>query len=287
VISSGFLFINKPCGPSSFDIIRNLRKKLNIKKMGHAGTLDPLASGLLIIAVGEATKLLPYLTTDSKTYVFDVQFGYSTTTDDREGEILVQNQVLPDPQDIKAVISHFTGEQKQVPPQFSAIKIAGNRAYKKARRGEDFTPRERFVSISGLELLHYESLGGKARFRARVSSGTYIRSLARDMGRALGGAAHAASIHREEIGAYHVKTAQTTDSVERNSLLSPLYCCNDWTPREITADEENKIIHGNPIPAGPDEKAQNPLLLYRNNTPRALALLQNSQIQPKKVFPQW
>ncbi|MGM0461205.1 MAG: tRNA pseudouridine(55) synthase TruB [Fibrobacterota bacterium] len=287
MISSGFLFINKPCGPSSFDIIRSLRKKLNIKKMGHAGTLDPLASGLLIIAVGEATKLLPFLTTDTKTYVFDVQFGYSTTTDDREGEILIHTRILPDRQDIEAVLPRFTGDQKQIPPQYSAIKIAGNRAYKKARRGEDFTPLERSVTISGLELLHYESLCGKARFRAQVSSGTYIRSLARDMGRALGSAAHAASIHREEIGTYHVETAQATDSVERKSLLSPLHCCNDWTPREITADEEKKIIHGNPIPSSPDETDQKPLLLYRDNIPRALALLQNSLIHPKKVFPQW
>ncbi|MGM0443188.1 MAG: tRNA pseudouridine(55) synthase TruB [Fibrobacterota bacterium] len=286
---SGLLLIDKPCGPSSFDIIRTLRKTLQTRKMGHAGTLDPQASGLLVIAVNEATKLLPYLDTDTKTYLFSVQFGRATTTDDREGEILKEGLPIPGEEELRNILPRFTGSIEQRPPLYSAIRIKGKRAYSRARDGESFEIPPRPVCIHSLSLHHYDFRRGIAEMEVTCASGTYVRSLARDIAQALHSAAYAASIRRTRAGSFFLKQAVSLQDVGPESFISPADPGGQFTLYKLSRAEEQRISHGNSIYAPSTTPDTTPLLLVtgRGNVPCALAFQQKEWIKPKKVFPHW
>lgn len=198
---SGWLIIDKPLGISSTHVGNKVRRALGIKKVGHLGTLDPLATGVLPLALGEATKAIPYLTDDTKEYEFQVCFGSSTTTDDREGEVVLTSSGRPTKDQILLNLNHFTGDIEQIPPQFSAIKIDGNPAYKLARRGESVEIPKRSVTIFSLTLLCLDD-EDHATFRVSCSSGTYVRSLARDMSLALGTVGHVSILRRTRAGKF-------------------------------------------------------------------------------------
>jgi tRNA pseudouridine55 synthase len=180
----GFICIDKPIGPSSFAVAQSVRKALNVRKAGHAGTLDPMASGLLVVAVGKCTRLLEYLTLEPKDYNFTVTFGASTDTLDAEGVIIATSDVLPPRERIEGVLKDFTGEIEQIPPQYSAIKIGGAPAYKLARKGKDVPMKPRVVNIYSLRMAGYDGGKKSADFAASCSAGTYIRSLGRDIAKA-------------------------------------------------------------------------------------------------------
>ncbi|ERP32144.1 tRNA pseudouridine(55) synthase TruB [Chitinivibrio alkaliphilus] len=283
---SGFLLIDKPLGPTSFDVIRTLRKKLGIRKMGHAGTLDPLASGLLIIAVGEATKLLPYMNTDRKTYLFELSFGTETDTDDREGSPRSTSPFCPSKEELENCLAQFRGTIEQKPPRYSAIKIQGKRAYKKARHGETFDIPARTVQIYELTLCAFDQQNRIAQFRADVSAGTYIRSLCRDIARAVGSVGHASKIHRDKIGAYSLSHAVAPDDCSNNNFCSPVDFPDNWTPYEINEADQKRVLHGMFLQNTLAPLSQL-LLLHRKNTPIALAQAEGERINPKKVFPSW
>ena len=192
---TGWVVVDKPLGPTSSDVVNRVRRAFNAQKAGHAGTLDPLATGILPIALGEATKTVPFVMDATKAYRFTMRFGTETSTDDAEGEVTAESSHRPTDTEIEAALPAFTGEIEQVPPAFSAIKIDGERAYARARAGEVVELAARRVEIHEIALVSRPD-EDHAELEISCSKGTYVRSLARDLGRALGTAAHVSALRR-------------------------------------------------------------------------------------------
>ena len=199
-MKDGWIFIDKPKEISSFEVIRKLRKILNIKKIGHAGTLDPFATGVLAVALGEATKSISYFNA-SKFYQFRVLFGISKDTDDSTGKTLQTSDVIPAKKDIDICLKNFMGFQQQVPPRYSAVKINGKRAYKLARENKTFEIKSKEVNIQNLTCSATEKKE-EFIFTMECSSGTYVRSFARDLGNMLNTFAHVSELRRIKIGKF-------------------------------------------------------------------------------------
>ncbi len=234
---NGWLNIDKPLGVTSNKVLGHLKRILGNKpKMGHAGTLDPLASGILPIALGEATKTIPFLMEARKTYEFTIKFGSETDTEDAEGKITKTTDVFPDLEALRKILPEFTGKIRQTPPAYSAIKINGQRAYDLARKGEEFEIKEREVTIWELGIRHWE-LGNQkdqlltpnsqplreATLRAICSKGTYIRSLGRDIARALSSFGHIIYLRRVDYGMFTEADAVKLDlslQMDRDYLIS-------------------------------------------------------------------
>ncbi len=220
---NGLLLVDKPKGWTSFDVVAKIRglvrQQTGMKKpkVGHAGTLDPLATGLLVILVGDATKKQAEFMKKDKTYEVEMKLGATSTTDDDEGEKTPTNQPIPDEKTIKTAMLSFVGEISQVPPAFSAIKIGGKRAYKLAREGKDVKIEPRNVTIYAIENINIT--GDKVSFAAQVSSGTYIRSLVRDIGEELGCGAYMSNLRRTKVGQFDIKDAQAIDNLVLNMLI--------------------------------------------------------------------
>jgi tRNA pseudouridine55 synthase len=203
----GFLCVNKPIGPSSFQIIDQLRRILRLKKMGHAGTLDPQASGLLLVAIGTATRLLQYVPAEPKVYQFGIQFGSQTDSLDREGVMVFSGGKIPQRVEIDLVLKKYCGEIMQTPPAYSAIKVNGVRAYKLARNGVTPELQSRPVQIFSIEVLEFDSISGIAQMQAVCSGGTYVRCLARDIAIDLGTYGYASYVHRVSVGPFSLDAA--------------------------------------------------------------------------------
>ena len=199
------LAVDKPVGITSHDVVSKVRRALGERRVGHAGTLDPLASGVMIVGVGQATRLLGRVTLDRKRYLARITFGAETTTDDAEGEV---TRTAPATDDLSSrlfassILKDFLGEQEQVPPAYSAISIDGVRSYKRARAGEDVDLPARTIEVYAADLVAIDEVDGYVVWTASfdVSKGTYIRSLARDIGRATGNAAHISDLRRTASG---------------------------------------------------------------------------------------
>jgi tRNA pseudouridine55 synthase len=214
---NGFLCVNKPIGPSSFQIVSQLRRILNIKKIGHAGTLDPEASGLLVIAIGTATRLLQYLPSEPKVYEFGIKFGSQTDTLDREGTITDSGKPIPDLSSIEQVLPSFEGRISQIPPVYSALLINGVRAYQLARSGKAVEMKSREINIYRIVLKQYDQEHGEAQLCVECSGGTYIRSLARDIAQQCGTIGFASYVHRTAIGLFNIDQALCQESIENAS----------------------------------------------------------------------
>jgi tRNA pseudouridine55 synthase len=197
----GWCVLDKPVGMTSTHAVSVVKRLFSAKRAGHAGTLDPLASGLLPIALGEATKTVPYVMDGRKTYSFTVRWGEQRDTDDADGRVVAVSDARPNRAAIEALLPGYTGTISQVPPQYSAIKIDGERAYDLARDGETVDLQARPVEIHRLELVHLPD-ADHAEFRAECGKGTYVRSLARDIGRALGCLGHIKALRREAVGSF-------------------------------------------------------------------------------------
>ncbi|SMC62591.1 tRNA pseudouridine(55) synthase TruB [Primorskyibacter flagellatus] len=211
---SGWLVIDKPAGLTSTAVVNKVRWAMQAKKAGHAGTLDPEATGLLAVALGEATKTVPYITDALKAYEFTVRLGQSTNTDDAEGEVIAQSDARPTDDDIKDALSGFVGDIMQVPPQFSAVKIDGERAYKRARDGEEMEIEARPLWVEEL-LLTDRPDADTAVLEMTCGKGGYVRSIARDLGAALGCHGHVVSLRRLWSGPFDLDGALTMDEVEK------------------------------------------------------------------------
>lgn len=213
---NGLLLVDKPVGITSFDVIRRLRRITNVRKIGHAGTLDPLASGLMLMLFGTACKQAMTLTMLDKTYLAEVTLGANSTTDDGEGDKLMISDRVPSEEEIKAALAAFQGEITQTPSIYSAIKIDGQEAYKRARRGEKVEMPSRQVTIRTIKLLKFDY--PIIELEAGVSSGTYIRSLARDLGAALGTGGYLNGLRRIKVGEYNLAQAVSLDNLTSNQV---------------------------------------------------------------------
>lgn len=214
---SGILAVDKAAGLTSHDVVARVRRATGERRVGHAGTLDPAATGLLVVLVGPATRLAPYLSAEKKTYLARVAFGAETETDDAEGAVVREAPVpreVGDAGAARAVAARFTGVREQVPPSFSAIKRGGVVAHRAARAGEALVLEPRAIEIFDLEVLSVDAAAAVWDIALTVSKGTYVRAIARDLGRELGSAAHLASLRRTRSGALELAGAMTLDEIE-------------------------------------------------------------------------
>ena len=203
---SGLLLVDKPAGITSHDVVHRVRRAIGVKRVGHAGTLDPMATGLLVLGVGRATRLLRFLADMPKVYEGSGVLGVETNTLDAEGEVTRESPVAVSEPELRAAMSALTGEIEQAPPAYSAVKVGGERLYRSARRGEPVEAPPRRVRVDGFDLLGFEPPGFD--FRVQCSSGTYVRSLVADVGARLGTGAHLSALRRTAIGSFRVEDAR-------------------------------------------------------------------------------
>lgn len=249
---SGWLVLNKPYDMSSTEAVGKVRWLLQAKKGGHAGTLDPLATGILPIALGEATKTVPHVQDGTKIYRFSLKWGSATTTDDVEGEVVATSDVRPTADQVEAALPQFRGLITQTPPAFSAIKINGQRAYDLARAGEVVDMPSREVEIDSFELLeHAEDI---SRFEVQCAKGTYIRALARDLAEALGTRGHVCVLHRAAVGSFEdansvsLEDFEAASLEEREAMLLPVSGgLVDIAEIRVDARQATLIRLGNPV----------------------------------------
>ena len=212
----GIIVVNKPKGITSFDVIRKLKKILKTKKIGHTGTLDPLAIGVMLVCVGKATKLASDLEAKNKIYIADFDIGYATDTYDVEGKKIAENIIEVSKENLEQSIKKFIGNIKQVPPMYSAIKIDGNKLYHLARKGIEVERPKRDVTIEYINLLDFKN--NKAKIETEVSKGCYIRSLIYDIGQDLGTYATMTALQRKQVGEYSLKNSYNLEQIEEMTL---------------------------------------------------------------------
>lgn len=212
----GIIVVNKPKGITSFDVIRKLKKILKTKKIGHTGTLDPLATGVMLVCVGRATKLASDLEAKDKIYIADFDIGYATDTYDIEGKKIAENIIEVSKENLKQSIKKFIGNIKQIPPMYSAIKIDGNKLYHLARKGIEVERPKRNVAIEYINLLDFKD--NKAKIETKVSKGCYIRSLIYDIGQDLGTYATMTALQRKQVGDYSLENSYSLEQIEEMVL---------------------------------------------------------------------
>ena len=212
----GIIVVNKPKGITSFDVIRKLKKILKTKKIGHTGTLDPLATGVMLVCVGKATKLASDLEAKDKVYIADFDIGYATDTYDIEGKKIAENTIEISKENLEQSIKKFIGNIKQIPPMYSAIKIDGNKLYHLARKGIEVERSERDVTIEYINLLDFKD--NKAKIETKVSKGCYIRSLIYDIGQDLGTYATMITLQRKQVGDYSLENSYSLEQIEEMTL---------------------------------------------------------------------
>ena len=248
MVASGVLLVDKPGGMTSHDVVARARKALGTRKIGHAGTLDPMATGLLILGVEASTRLLTYIVGLDKTYEATIRLGATTDTDDADGQIeAVTDAAAVEPAGVTAAIADLTGEISQVPSRVSAIKVGGRRAYDLVRAGEEVELAARAVTVSRFEVLRDRRDGGFVDLDVVVdcSSGTYIRALARDLGAALGVGGHLTALRRTRIGPFGVQGAASIDDLDAALLRAPAEVATAVLGAfPVSADEARDLRHG-------------------------------------------
>jgi tRNA pseudouridine55 synthase len=288
----GWVVLDKPLGMTSTQAVGAVRRLFDAQKAGHAGTLDPLATGILPIALGEATKTVPFAVDGEKAYRFTVRFGIETDTDDAEGQVVRTSEKLPTAQEIDNILADFTGEISQVPPTFSAIKVEGNRAYDLARSGESVVLEPRWIVVEDLRLI--EMTEGAAVLEAECGKGTYVRALARDMGRALGSAAHVIGLRRTRVGAFDEAVSVKLDTLRAaaetggiTAHLRPVEAALDAIPGlSVGAGDAANLARGQAVLVrGRDAPVLNGAA-YAHFKGRILALgeLEKGAFRPTRVF---
>lgn len=257
-VINGWLVLDKPLGISSAQAVGAVKRLLRPQKIGHGGTLDPLASGILPLALGEATKTFQFAAATEKAYRFTVRWGEERTTDDAEGDVVQASENFPAPEQIKAALPEFTGEIMQAPPDFSAIKLDGKRAYAKARAGEAVSIPARPVHVHDLHLLACPD-NKHAEFEMRCGKGTYVRAIARDLGRKLGCFGHVSALRRIKVGKFEEDDAISLENLEKlvhsaalDELLLPVSSVLDDIPAvELDPTAAHRLRNGNPVLLSP------------------------------------
>jgi tRNA pseudouridine55 synthase len=293
----GWLILDKPVGVTSTNAVARVKRIFQAAKAGHAGTLDPLASGILPLALGEATKTVPFVVDGTKSYRFTVRWGEETTTDDTEGEIINTSDMRPAFEDIERVLPEFTGAIEQVPPRFSAIKVSGSRAYDLARDGDEFELSARAVQVNRLEIVEMPDQD-HCILEAECGKGTYVRSLARDLGRAIECYGHVSELRRTRVGPFNEEATISLDKLEEighsaagleglDAVLRPVETALDDIPAlAISGDDAAKLTRGQvvllrgrdaPIINGPVYATSRGMLV-------ALGEVKRGELRPKRVF---
>ena len=294
----GWVNLDKPLGMTSTQAVGKIRRIMNGQKVGHAGTLDPLASGVLPIALGEATKTIPYMQDAFKTYEFSVTWGEQRNTDDAEGEVIASSDARPTREAIIAALPAFIGEIEQTPPQFSAIKIDGQRAYDLAREGKDVAIKSRAVYIERLELLDNDT--DTAQFSMHCAKGTYVRSLARDLAIMLGTFGYVSALRRMEVGCFHSDDTISLEKLEelehipaRDAALLPVQVVLDDIPAlEIKQAEITALRNGQALSLISKADFQriealgetNEALAIHQDTAIAIVEIDGPHVKPVRVF---
>jgi tRNA pseudouridine55 synthase len=289
----GVLAVDKAEGPTSHDVVARVRRTLGERRVGHTGTLDPFASGLIVLCLGPATRLAEYLSALDKEYVACVRFGQRTTTHDREGDVVAESDAWRalGEEDVARALPAFVGPLLQQPPEFSAKKVGGVAAYRKARRGEvvDLAPAP--VTVYALELLSYEP--PLARVRVVCSSGTYVRALARDLGDALGVGAHLTELRRTRVGPFRVEDAAPAAALDdRDRLLArvlpPARALAHLPTVSLGEQEVRRLAHGQEVDAPDGDLPEGrPLAVLRGGALVAVATSVGGRLRPRKVFAGW
>lgn len=290
------VLVDKQPGPSSHDAVADARRALGLRRIGHTGTLDPFASGLLILCVGRATRLVEYFHLLPKSYEAEIVFGEARDTDDRTGSVTRRAPIPPrlDAGRLEAALANNRGRFEQRPPDYSARRAGGERAYEAARRGQPLALEARPVEVHEAELFDWNP--PVARVRYTVSTGTYVRALARDLGEALGCPAHLGALRRTRIGPFAASDAAPVDAIawEAASTISPLRALA-WLPsRELTGAERTRIGHGQaiggegvrpPRTAVPGLESDDlPVALHVGDELVAVARRVDYELRPEKVF---
>ena len=277
----GFVNIYKPKGMTSHDVVAVLRRLTKIKQIGHTGTLDPFAEGVLPICIGKATRLIEYLE-DDKEYLATVQFGTATTTYDLEGEVTSTSDKKITKEELLNALEGFRGEISQLPPIYSAIKIKGKKLYEYARKGEDVEIQPRQVTIEKLELKNFNEEKQTAELLIACSKGTYIRSIAHDLGQSVNCGGHLIKLIRTKAGRFSVEKSVPLDNINiETNLINPLQVLN--LPQiVIDSAAHEKVLHGQQI-NNPSQCADFVILIY-NNSISAVGFADKNKITVKKVF---
>ena len=240
----GWINLYKPKNISSFYALKKIKTKFKFKKIGHAGTLDPIAEGILPIAIGKATKLIPFVTNKNKKYIFTIKWGEQTSTDDLEGEVIKSSKALPSEDQIKNKIKNLNGNIEQTPPLASSVKVQGERAYKLFRKNVNFELKPKKVFLKEIKLLKYEKKTSK--FELECGKGFYVRSFARDLSISLGTLGHIIALKRSKVGIFSTKTAILLDDLlkivqthsEFNCIHSSISMLDDILAYEIESKED-------------------------------------------------
>ena len=280
---NGVLIIDKPKGITSRDVVNIVVKKFNTKKVGHTGTLDPIATGVLVICVGSATKLVDELTSNDKEYIASVELGTLTDTLDSDGKILKEEECIKTKEEITNVLNSFKGSYFQEVPKYSAVKINGKKLYEYARNNEEVELPKRKVEISNIELIdniEYKDNKTTFKFKCCVSKGTYIRSLIRDIASKINTVGIMTDLKRIRQGKFKIEDSITVDNINENSLMS-IASVLDIKIIEITPDIEKKVMNGAPINNiyNTDE-----VLFVKDNEAVALYKNDNNKLKPYKMF---
>lgn len=287
----GLLIVDKPVGPTSHHVVNMVRRGTGIRKVGHAGTLDPRASGVLVLCLGSATRLSEYLSTSAKRYEAVVRFGTSTRTFDADGEIVRRTDKSPTLEQIQATLPRFRGEIEQVPPPFSAIKVQGRKAYELARRGEDVELEARTVHIFELKVVSYQP--PDLSLSVDCSAGTYIRSLAHELGEALEAVAHLAALRRTRAGPFTTRDAVPLPRLEVGFVTDKweqhLRPASDALPDlpvvEVEGETLELLRNGHRIPAEPGATGVAKAIGPDGDLVALLEVVDGeNEYQPRKVF---
>ena len=243
------MLVDKPAGKTSHDIVQHVRRALGIRAAGHTGTLDPFATGLLVVLVGGATRLARFVEAQPKTYLATGRLGCRTTTDDLTGELIGPESVALLPETlVRDTLAGFLGTQAQRPPQFSAKRVGGERSYRKARRGEAVELAEVDITVHAIALVAYRP--PEFDFRVTVSPGTYVRAIARDLGEQLGIGSHLTRLRREAIGSLRVESAVSLDRLSPAALIPPRGVLADLPAVELDEAGRNDVAHGRAVVDG-------------------------------------
>jgi len=292
---SGLVIVDKPGGMTSHDVVARIRRLAGTRRVGHAGTLDPMATGVLVVGVGKATRLLGYLTLTEKQYDATIRLGQSTSTDDAEGDITgVSSAAGVTAAALAAAAAGLTGEIQQVPPAVSAIKVAGQRAYRLTRAGAAPDLKPRPVTVHEFTVTAARPAGDllDVEVTVRCSSGTYVRALARDLGHELGTGGHLTRLRRTRVGGYGLDTAKTLDQLADRFELVPLAeaAAAAFPRRDLSADEARRLAHGGRLAAADAAEAaaatqEHPTAAYApDGALIALLAEQDGQARPLVVF---
>ena len=282
-MSDGLLLVDKPAGPTSHDIVAVVRRTLQMKRVGHAGTLDPFATGLMVVLVGRATRLCQYMVGLAKRYSGTIRLGQTTDTDDSTGSITEQDDSwrTVDESVLNDSVAKLVGRYLQKPPTYSARWVDGQRAYRLARRGDPVKLESREVEVTRFEITARQ--GSDISFQCEVSGGTYIRALARDLGVALGCGAHLSSLRRESVGRFCIDDAVSLAELASGSPVCPPIRAVEHLPQlEIDLPTMEKIRHGRPIPDSVEGEGQ--LALVYQDVLVAVAERRGGIIKPRVVL---